>query len=263
MINIRLMIYKLFLLALLICNSVEAKDVGKIHKDYSINKQNADSLYNNEKYESAAKTYSYIIENQGIAPELYYNLGNCYYRLDSMAFAILNYERALKLDPSDSDTRYNLSLARSKIIDRSTEISDFFILAWWYTIVNKFSLFFWKCLGFVFFIIALICIFIYYINIIKKIYIVKYLIISSFFLFFLCNLAAWHQYKLSIDIQAAIVTSDKVAIKSSPSISSSDLFILHSGSRLKILDNSIKEWSEVRYEEGKEGWINNKDISII
>ena len=76
MINIRLMIYKLFLLALLICNSVEAKDVGKIHKDYSINKQNADSLYNNEKYESAAKTYSYIIENQGIAPELYYNLGN-------------------------------------------------------------------------------------------------------------------------------------------------------------------------------------------
>ena len=76
-------------------------------------------------------------------------------------------------------------------------------------------------------------------------------------------MAAWHQYKLGVDIQAAIVTSDQVSIKSSPSNSSSDLFIRHSGSRLKILDNSIKEWSEVRFEEGKEGWVNNKDITII
>ena len=259
--NNRMKIFIALLIVVFSSLSVSADTSTDYSKDFSVNKSQADSLYNKEQYDKAAEIYSYIIDHQGTAPELYYNLGNCYFRLDSIALAILNYERALKLDPSDSDTRNNLSIARSKIKDKSTEPSEFFILAWWYSIVNKFSMTFWKILGFIFFLITLAGIITYSITDKHK-NIVKYIFISSFVLSIIFNLAAWYQYNLGIDNKAAIVTTEIVSVKSSPSSSSSDLFVLHSGSRLTIIDN-IKEWSEVRFEEGKEGWVNNKDITII
>ena len=229
-----------------------------------INKEDADSMYAKGDFESAASLYTLIIEKQGVAPEIYYNLGNCYYRTGNMPLAILNYERALKLDPSDSDIRNNLSLARSKIQDKSSEPSEFFFLAWWYSLSNRFTLSFWKTIALILFLFSLIlCILYLTLQKEKGKKLFKHLSITSFILCMICNAAAWQQYHSSIDINAAIVTSEKVEVKSSPSTSSTDLFVIHAGTRLKILDNSMKEWSEVEYEEGKEGWVKNDDIAVI
>ncbi len=261
--KIRIIIISVFALFIpyLQCTTFSTTKTNIHPHDYSINKTRADSLYNKSDFKSAIKIYEYIIENNGKASELYYNLGNCYYREGNMALAILNYERALKLDPSDSDIRTNLSIARGKIKDKSTEPTEFFILAWWYSLVNKLSISFWKALGLILFTIGMALLLLYLL--IYKSKSLKYLIILTISISLISNLAAWQQYYSNIDVQSAIVTSEKINVKGAPSNSSTDLFILHSGARLKIIDNTMKEWCEVQFEEGKAGWVYKNDISII
>ena len=244
--------------------SAYAKSYSKSANEHTISKEVADSMYAKGDFETATSLYMKIIEEQGVAPEIYYNLGNCYYSNGNMPLAILNYERALKLDPSDSDTRNNLSLARSKIQDKSSEPSEFFFLAWWYSLANKFSLSFWKTTALILFILSLtLCIVYLVLQKEKGRKLFKHLSVISLVLCFICNVAAWQQYHSGIDINAAIVTSEKIVVKGSPSTSSTDLFVIHAGTRLKILDSSMKEWSEVEYEDGKEGWVRNEDIEVI
>ena len=78
----------------------------------------ADSAYNNNDFVKATELYETILENQGESADIYYNLGNSYYKMDNIAKAILNYERALLLNPGDSDIRFNLELAQSKTTDK-------------------------------------------------------------------------------------------------------------------------------------------------
>ena len=232
-------------------------------ENINISKLYADSLYSSGSYEQAIDVYHKIIKEKGFSPELYYNLGNSYYKMNDMAHAILNYERGLKLDPSDSDIRYNLSIARSKIQDKNSAPSEFFIVAWWKSFSNLFSLNQLKTLGLVCFVIFLCSII--YITLKKK-EIKSYLkYVSAFFfvLFLICNLSAYQQYRNIVSTKCGIVTAESVNVKSSPSKNSMDLFEIHSGTRLTILDNSMKEWIEVRYEDEKEGWIERETIELI
>ena len=88
-------------------------------------KTDADSLYAAEHYQQAAQCYESVLKN-GVSADLYYNLGNCYYRMDDMTRAVLNYERALLLSPGDRDVRLNLQMARSKTIDKIVPESEMF-----------------------------------------------------------------------------------------------------------------------------------------
>ena len=227
-------------------------------------KSAADSLYMKENYKDAIKAYDYIIDNKGISPELYYNLGNCYYRTDSFALAILNYERALKLDPSDADIRTNLSLARTKIKDKNPDNSGFFLVAWWKTFSNWLNINLWKAIGLICFILCLSLWFIHHYQIIQSHRsIVKMFLYASLFIFILCNLASYQQYRTSTNDNSAIVMKESSILKSSPTENSNDLYVLHAGSRIKILDKSMEKWCEVKFGDDKEGWINKDDIEII
>ncbi len=235
---------------------------GKLEPS-NLSKVMADSLYTTGNYEDAIEQYEKIIKEQGVSSELYYNLGNSYYKNNDMAHAILNYERGLKLDPSDSDIRYNLSIARSKIVDKNNSPSEFFIVAWWKSFSNFFNLTLLKALGIICFILFLtLVLYITLKNNEKKKYL-KYCSIFLFSLFLLFNLAAYQQYRNIVSTKSAIVTAETVNVKSSPSENSLDLFEIHSGTRLTILDNSMKNWCEVRYEDEKEGWIEKKNIEMI
>jgi tetratricopeptide (TPR) repeat protein len=231
---------------------------------YSLSKSTADSLYTANNYSSAIAIYTKILKEKGVSPELYYNLGNCYYKQNDMAHAILNYERALKLDPSDTEIRDNLSLSRSKIQDKNNAPAEFFIVAWWYSLSNFLSLPVLKTTGLLCFVLFLALILLLSIqkpeN--KKGYI-KYLAIALLIFSVLANLAAYQQYHNSVSSKGAIVMSESASVSSSPSENGIELFIVHSGTRLTILDNSMKEWCKVKYEEGKEGWIPKKKIEII
>lgn len=227
-------------------------------------KQQADSLYSKGDYKGAAAIYEDILKKEGIAPELYYNLGNCYYKLDEIAPTILNYERALLLDPSDGDTKANLALARGKTTDKVTPASEMFFVSWWREMTNLMNINSWLFLAITAFILMLVGILVYAFT--SNIRCRKTGIYSAMVFLIItivANCSALSQYMTIVHRNYAVVMAPAVTVKSSPSDSSTDLFVIHEGSKVEILDDSMKEWREIKLEEGKVGWIPVSDIETI
>ena len=219
-------------------------------------KQKADDLYAKENYTEAAQIYEAIIREQGVSKDVYYNLGNCYYKLDSVALSILNYERALMIDPSDGDIKVNLALARGKTSDKVTPPSEMFFVTWWRSLTNIMSINSWLIIGFVAYVLMLGCILLY--AFMSNVALRKWSFYGCLLMLFIAvvaNLCALSQHLTIVNRHYAIIMSPAVTVKSSPSDTSTDLFIIHEGAKVEMLDQSMKEWCEVKLEEGKVGWV--------
>lgn len=227
-------------------------------------KAQADELYKKEKYEQAAQVYEKILQNDGVAASIYYNLGNCYYKMDEVPRAVLNYERALLLSPGDDDIRNNLVLARSKTVDKATPASEMFFVTWWKALVNSMSINAWTTMAIGAFILVLLGILVYFFvgNIIAR-KVGAYGAIAMIVIVLISNIAAVSQNDLIENRNTAIVISPAISVKSSPSESSTDLFVIHEGSKVVILDNTMKGWREIKFEEGKQGWVPKESIEVI
>ena len=227
-------------------------------------KEESDSLYSVGKYNEAISLYQKIIEQQGTSSEIYYNLGNCYYKIHDLAHSILYYERALKIDPSDEDIRYNLSLARKKIQDKNVMNTDIFLSAWWKSTANLLSLNLLKILALINFVLCLLLIIllqVHYFDSYKKT--LKILLFCCLGFSILFNIFAFQQYRNIVNSQGCIVMSKAIEVKSSPTDISTSLFLIHEGTRLEIIDYSMKEWCQIKYDEEKQGWIKKTQIEII
>lgn len=241
-----------------------AADTVSVSSSSGVTKHVADSLYEKEAFAEAVVMYEDIIANKGVSADIYYNLGNCYYKLDDVARAILNYERALLLDQGDEDIRANLALARGKTIDKVTSASEMFFVTWWKGLANSFSVDEWAVIGISSFVLMLIGILVYMFIpslIARKIGV--YGAMTLLFVTIVANVAAMHQRYSITHRDMAIVISPVVSVKSSPSETSTDLFLMHSGSKVTITDKTMKDWVEVKLEEGKIGWIPLESIEII
>lgn len=230
----------------------------------SATKQVADSLYEKEEYAEAVAVYEDIIANKGVSAEIYYNLANSYYKQDDVARAILNYERALLLDQGDEDIRTNLALARGKTTDKVTTASEMFFVTWWKSLVNTFSVDEWAVIGITSFVLMLAGIIAYLFMsslLMRKIGV--YGALALFVVTIVANVAAMYQRYSITHRNTAIVMSPVISVKSSPSETSTDLFLMHSGSKVTITDNTMKDWVEVKLEEGKIGWVPLESIEII
>lgn len=260
----------LFVTFLLVCNKTVsqtetfANDSTFTHGVSYMTKHMGDSLYECSQYKEAVCVYEKILTERGVSADIYYNLGNAYYKLDDMPHAILNYERALLLDQGDSDILANLALARGKIVDKIIPASEMFFVTWWYALANSISVDSWAVIS-----IASLALILFgfwmYIFIqplcFRKVGVYGALI---FFLVFLLSIfAAMLQRSSIMNRDAAIVTGAVVTVKSSPNDASTALFLIHGGSKVKILDDTMNEWIEVKLEEGKEGWILRESVEII
>ncbi|MBR6201649.1 MAG: tetratricopeptide repeat protein [Bacteroidaceae bacterium] len=231
---------------------------------FAATKAEADALYEKENYTEAAAAYESVQKTQGVAAEVYYNLGNCYYKQDKIPLAVLNYERAFLLDPGDGDIRANLALARGKTIDKVVPPSEMFFVTWWRDLTNCMSMNEWAILGIVSFVLMLFGIlaymFVSHLGVRKVgIYGAMVLLVVAV----IANLAAVSQHISQTHRDTAIILSPAVTVKSSPSEKSTDLFLIHEGSKVEILDGSMKEWMEVKFEEGKQGWVPIKALEVI
>lgn len=230
----------------------------------SINvKSKADSAYMNEKFHDAIKLYDRI-EHKETSPEVCYNLGCCYYRLDNMAKSILWFERALLLSPGDKDVRSNLELARTKTIDKIIPQHEFILFSAFRSVVNMMSLQAWTYTSILLFVLFLVAVGVFFFS--NTILMRK----SAFFLSFVMllmsvvgNVCANQQKNFALNRNKGIVMSPAVTVKSTPSESGNDLFVIHEGTRVEITDNSLKEWCEVKIADGKIGWIQKKTFEII
>lgn len=228
-----------------------------------LNKAYADSAYAAEDYSAAAAVYAALLQ-QGESPDLYYNLGNCYYKTDSLAQAILFYERAALLQPGNSDIRFNLELARSKTIDQITPESEMFFITWTNNLIDLLGVDAWACVAAVSFLLACILTILFFLG--NKIWIKKTGFFGAAFmllLMILANIFARVQYNDLNHRTAAIVMSSSVVVKSTPNESGTDLFVLHEGTRVEIVDNTMREWKEVKIADGKRGWMLTKDMEVI
>ena len=231
---------------------------------FSATKAEADALYEQEKYAEAAEVYEEMLKTQGIAAEVYYNLGNCYYKQNEIPLAILNYERAFLLDPGDNDIRANLALARGKTIDKVVPPSEMFFVTWWRDMTNCMSMNAWATLGITAFVLMLLGVLVY--MFLTPLWARKLGVYGAMVLLLvavLANLAAISQHISQTHRNTAIILAPSGTVKSSPSEKSTDLFLIHEGSKVEILDGSMKDWMEVKFEEGKQGWIPVSTAEVI
>lgn len=224
----------------------------------------ADTLYKSEKYEEAAKQYESLLKRQGSSAMLYYNLGNAYYKDEQIPRAILAYERALLLNPADRDARFNLELARLKTADKQTPPSEMFFVTWWRQFSCLLSPQGWAAVAFASFVLLLVGVLLYAFSSVLRvrkcgIYGAMLLCVVTV----ISNLSLLTQWYALNHRDSAIVMTPAVVVKSSPSENSTDLFLIHEGTRLRILDSSMREWREVEVEDGKQGWIHKDDMEVI
>ena len=226
-------------------------------------KADADSAYVNGNYQEAIKGYEALLRN-GASAELYYNLGNAYYRTENITRAVLNFERALLLSPGDSDIRFNLQIARSKTIDKIVPESEMFFVTWYRSLVNMMSVDGWGRTALVSLALVIVLFLVYLFS--ARVWMQK----VGFFgggvllvLFVISNIFAWQQRQNLLYRQGAIVIAPSVTVKSTPAQNGTDLFILHEGTKVIITDGSMKNWREVRLADGKKGWIESKKIEVI
>jgi len=223
----------------------------------------ADSAYQQGNFAEAIRLYEEIL-TQGEAAEIYYNLGNSYYKADHIAKAILNYERALLLKPGNEDIRANLEIARHKTVDKVDAIPKLFIVAWKNDLVNSMSMDAWAKWGVFFFFLLIGSLYLFFFS--KKTGIKKGGFTAAMVcivLVVVCNLFANQQHKVLTDRIHAIVMSPSVTVRSTPSETGTSLFILHEGHKVQIKDNSMRAWKEIVLEDGKVGWIAISDIEVI
>ena len=229
----------------------------------AVTKAEADSAYVRQQYQQAINDYEQLLK-KGVSADIYYNLGNAYYRTDNITRAIINYERALLLQPGDKDIRFNLQMARSKTIDKIVPESEMFFFTWYRSLVNVMSVDGWAtcalvCLAFsiVFFLVYLFSSLVWQ----RKIGFFGALLLMVVFVF--SNVFAHQQKKILAERLGAIVISGAAPVKSTPAGNGTDLFVLHEGTKVNITDSTMQEWFKVRLVDGKEGWIAAKDIERI
>lgn len=226
-------------------------------------KAEGDSAYIKEDYASAIQIYETLL-NKGEAAEVYYNLGNSYYKIGEIAKAVLNYERALLLNPGNGDIRANLEVARAKTIDKVDPTPEIFFVSWTKSLINSMSVDVWATWGIISFILFIIALYFFIFS--KQIVWKKTGFISGiiFLIITICaNLFASQQKDELINRSEAIVMNPSVTVRSTPSESGTSLFILHEGRKVSVKDNSMKEWKEIHLEDGKVGWVPASAIEVI
>ena len=229
----------------------------------AVTKQDADAEYSKGNYQQAIKDYEELLK-AGESAEIYYNLGNAYYRTENITRAVLSYERALLLNPADEDIRFNLQMARSKTIDKITPESEMFFFTWYRSLVNLMTIDGWAHLAIASIILTLILALVYLFAghlTLRKIGFyggVLFLII-----FLLSNLFAFQQKQMLMKRNGAIVTAPSVTIKKTPVANSADQGVIHEGTRVDIIDDTMRDWKEIHLADGREGWIPATQIEKI
>lgn len=224
----------------------------------------ADSAYSKEQYDKAVLLYDSLISNEGGSVEAYYNLGCCHYRLDDMAHAVLNFERALLLSPGDEDIRHNLDLSRSKTIDKIVPHREIFLVTWWRQLVNLAGPDTWSIFAVISFVVMLAMSFVFLFA--CRVWLQQvglYTTVVSLVVCVVTNICAYQQNNRQEERLGAIVMVSSATVRSTPSHSGTDLFVLHDGTRVDICDDSMSDWKEIILADGKRGWIELKAIERI
>jgi tetratricopeptide (TPR) repeat protein len=214
-------------------------------------------------YKDAIATYQKIVDDGHQSALVYYNLGNAYFKNEDVPSALLYYEKAHKLSPGDEDINYNIQFANQKTTDKVDAGTEFFITKWWHSFILGFSLTTLAVITVLLFISgsALLIVYRFTNSVgIKKLsfYLALVLLLSGFASMFIAD----RQEQYFDAHHGAIIFSTSVNVKSGPAPNSKNLFLIHEGTKVQILENNNGSM-KIRLANGSEGWINASDAKEI
>ncbi len=225
--------------------------------------QKANDYYAHDKFKEAIETYNQILKTNMESPEVYFNLGNAYYKTGQHTLAILNYERAKLLAPDDEDISFNLQVANQKVVDSIQELPVIFIVNWWNSLINSQTTDRWATMSILGFIVCLVLLGFYFFartSDVKRItfWSACFLIVFTIFTW---SFAAQQKNRM-VKHNYAIVMQPTVTVKSSPSEKGTNLFVIHEGLKVKITDK-LGEWVEIQLADGNKGWLQTESVERI
>lgn len=234
------------------------------------NIERAHQAYKQELYNEALKLYLQEAEKTGVSSALYCNIGDTYYRLKDNVHAVLYYERALLLDPSNSDARFNLEFVRGKM-QLPDDAGDSWFSNWIDQIVSRLSSNTWAVIAIITFLLFLagVAAYLFLDSVtMRKIGFFggAVMIVASI----LANLAAFHVYHKATGGNGAIVMPESVTLSTAPREprdKEEEAFQLQQGTRVEIVDSIADKtqgkWLQVSTAGGHKAWINAKDVEVI
>lgn len=225
--------------------------------------EQANQLYLQAKYPDAIAQYEKIVQGGFESGELYFNLGNAYYKNGNIPKAILNYERAKELLPRDEDVQFNLQLANLQVVDKIEAVPRLFVYRWADSMLALFSLSTMGWIVYAFFMLTLTAFALFLFSRTytqKRLSMFAGLVFSAALILTMIGFGV-QSYKES-NTEFAIVMSDVANIKAAPDSKGNDLFVLHKGLRVQVLDG-VNHWRKIRLADGKVGWIPEEDCESI
>jgi len=223
----------------------------------------ANTFYQKGDYKNALKSYKQIEQQQFESADLYYNLGNTYYKLNKVAPAIYYFEKALKLDPNNIDIKNNLTVAQRMTIDKIDVLPKTFLQKLDNTYIKSLSFETWAKVTVISIILFVLFFLSYYFSVNsgrKRLYFI--LAIISIIVVLFSFSFAYSGYKYSKNNKPAIIFSAKASVKDAPTLNSNEAFELHEGTKVIILEQ-VDSWFKIKLSDGKIGWISKTDLKAI
>lgn len=232
--------------------------------------EQADSAYGADNFSLAERLYRESITSEGTSSTICYNLGNAYYRQGNLGMAIVNYERALKLDPTNKDARINLEFVKGKITDRQID-SGSFVSNLWENIVMFFKADTWASLAIILFALFLASALTYLFS--SVVLVKKLSFFGGLIIFIVCALAVIISFAAANRVETdryAIILPPSAQLSTTPREArnqSEEAFLLHEGTKVEIVDSISSsadgKWFEVRVGQNERAWIKAADVERI
>lgn len=223
----------------------------------------ANEFYSKANYDSSILYYESIAGAEYESANLYYNLANACYKKKNIPAAVLYYEKAKKLKPDDGDILFNLQLVNQQITDKIEPLPELFLTKWWNGFISSapvdswgkwvIILAFYAAVMFAFFIFSGQVIF-------RKIFFWSG--VAGIILAVISFSFALKQEKLITESHEAIVFAPSITAKSSPDENSTNLFVIHEGAKVKILEK-VSDWYKISLADGNIGWIKEENVKEI
>ncbi|SDL64426.1 SH3 domain-containing protein [Kriegella aquimaris] len=223
----------------------------------------ATTAYNEGNYEQAAENYLKILENGQHSSELYFNLGNCYYKLNHIAPSIYYYEKALLLKPNDPEIKNNLAYAQNMTLDAIEPLPKTIFAKIYKSTVKALSFDQWAYLAIAFmflFVISYIAFYFFRFSSRKRLAFV--ISIISLLLMLVGIIFAYLGYREFKKDNPAIIFSEETMVKSEPNKRSQAIFTLHEGAKVNVVD-VLNDWKKIEIADGKTGWISSEDLKML